>query len=61
MKYDSDILREIAQLERSRQRAIAELIENPDDEEARRHFNERNTLIRALRAQLSTQRVRETP
>lgn len=58
MKYDSDILREIEMLARKQLRSVAELMENPDDADARHHFRERQALIRALRMQLSTQKKR---
>lgn len=61
MKYDSDTLREIELLQRKQQRSIAEMLEDPDNEEARQHFRRINAQVRALRMQLSTQKEKAAP
>lgn len=54
--FDSDILRQIAELERKQLRALAELAIDPNNAEARQHLQSRQAQIEALRAQLSSAR-----
>ena len=56
MKYDSDTLKQLRELEQLQTRSLVELALDPDDAEAKFRMRERKLKIDALRRQLSTYR-----
>lgn len=54
--FDSSILKQIKELEAKQLRALSDLYINPDDLQAREHFDRRRIAIAELRMQLSTSR-----